>query len=247
MLKTITLQFKKPVDIGGRELCELLPRAFHDVTSATIDFEPRLDKIKTLVLNCDRCSPDGVLLFIRSLDKEKIEVLKGLIMTEQKEVKAPEEVTIDINKTCEDLGNAFKAIFGTTGGLSESLSNISGAISTLQKTVADQNEQIAALQLLVDGRPADAAAKTPAVLGLKDAVESIRQDANAKVEDAKTTLTATVDKKVAEVDTKVARIETLEKSCRAIEKHLAETPLFERVLKDDGTTPQPVKARPKGT
>lgn len=248
----LTLQFKKPVEITAGELCELLPRVFHDVTGAKIDFDPRQDVIKTLVLTCDRCSPDGVLAFIRVLSKEKIQVLKGLYdMSEQANNQPTEQANVDVNKTCNDLGQAFQLLFGQTGG-------VAAGIQVLQETVKAQGEQIAALQKIIDGTPANPQTKEPAKAGLKDAISAIQENAKTQIQTAKTELNDTaaakiteletaVNGKIAEIDGKVARIDALEKSCKGMENHLASLPLFERILKDDIEQPAVAKARPKGT
>lgn len=229
-MKTITIQFSKVVNVDRRELCEMLPVVFHDVVKAEIDADPKKQGIKTVVLHCDRCSPDEVLNFIRNWET----MTKGVQMAENNNVPTTPAAMpdVDINKTCNDLAAGFQAIFGKTGGLAESLTTIQATIGNLQQTVDAQKLQIDALEKIVNGVAADPAKKTPAVAGLKDSVETIRTKANADVEAAKLTLSAAVDQKIAEVTKKEGRIDAVERSCRAIEDHLSKLPLFERTLND---------------
>lgn len=227
-LKTITLQFKKPINVTKEQLNAILVTKYHDIEYTKIDAEPNEDVIKTLSLYCNRCSPQGVLNFLRSLDSKNVDdLLKGLEMSEPEMEELPNEnqdESVDINKTCNDLGKAFTDSF-------QKVANLAQTLQHLQAQIDSQNEQIAQLNELLNGR--EATDEQEGTFGLLNAIESIREEAKNEVQNASLQMQTVVDTQVQIISEKSERIDRIENSCKAIENHLANLPLFERVLTSD--------------
>jgi len=234
MQKTITVQFTKRVFIEIKDLCALLTDRYEDVERVEIDTYLNSDLVKTITITCEQTTAQEILDYIKTGNfvKEKDKRTKKM-------VQEPGEITgeiktlgkeVNVDETCEGLGKAFKALFGNTGGLAES-------IVGLQKIATDQQAQISALEKLLNGSPAKG--QTPPVLGLKDAVEGIRQEANKAIVEKTLQLSTKVDEKIVQLDAKETRIVSIEETVAKIETHLTSFPVYG--VKENGigdTTPR---------